>query len=137
MTAVAPVDNRRDIVSEELNPLANAHRQLEIVAERIEIDPDRHEILKHPKRTVTVSIPTRMDNGSVRIFHGVSGAPLSAAGTGQRGRRVRSERDVNRRARAHDEKADKRTDGRAGSGQGHSRAVARVDEAMQVRGLYP
>ena len=56
--------------AEELNPLAIARRQLDIVARRIDLDPDSHEILRSPNRVIQVSIPTEMDDGRVRVFTG-------------------------------------------------------------------
>lgn len=34
------------------------------------LDPGIHEILRQPKRSLTVSVPVRMDNGDVRVFTG-------------------------------------------------------------------
>ncbi len=45
-------------------------QQLEITAEMLKLDPDVHEILKQPKRALTVSVPIRMDDGRVRVFTG-------------------------------------------------------------------
>jgi glutamate dehydrogenase (NAD(P)+) len=44
--------------------------QLEITAQLLKLDPDVHEILKAPKRALTVSVPIRMDDGSVRVYTG-------------------------------------------------------------------
>jgi glutamate dehydrogenase/leucine dehydrogenase len=52
------------------NPFEVALKQLDIAAEYLKLDPDVHEVLKHPKRVLTVSLPVRMDNGEVRIFTG-------------------------------------------------------------------
>ncbi|MDG6907543.1 MAG: Glu/Leu/Phe/Val dehydrogenase [Nitrososphaerota archaeon] len=52
------------------NPFQNALRQLETTASIIKLDPDVHEILKQPKRVLSVSIPIRMDNGRVNNFQG-------------------------------------------------------------------
>lgn len=57
-------------MDEELNPLAMAREQLDQVAERIHLEPDVHERLKHCKRTLTVAVPTSMDDGSLRVFTG-------------------------------------------------------------------
>lgn len=45
-------------------------QQLEMTAERLKLDPDIHEILKVPKRVLTVSVPIRMDDGRVKVFTG-------------------------------------------------------------------
>jgi len=57
-------------MDEELNPLAMARRQLDQVAERIHLEADVHEKLRHCKRTLTVAVPTSMDDGSLKVFTG-------------------------------------------------------------------
>jgi glutamate dehydrogenase/leucine dehydrogenase len=56
---------------EEPNPYDVAKKQLEIVAEHMKLDPDILELLKHPKRTLVVSLPVRMDNGTIKVFTGM------------------------------------------------------------------
>jgi glutamate dehydrogenase (NAD(P)+) len=36
----------------------------------MDLDPGVHEVLRSPKRVLSVSVPTRMDDGSVRVFTG-------------------------------------------------------------------
>jgi len=52
------------------NPFDNALEQLRIAAEYLKLEDGIHQILSHPKREVTVSLPTRMDNGETRVFTG-------------------------------------------------------------------
>jgi glutamate dehydrogenase (NAD(P)+) len=52
------------------NPFDNALEQLRIAAEYLKLEDGIHQMLAHPKREVTVSLPTRMDNGQVRVFTG-------------------------------------------------------------------
>lgn len=47
-----------------------ALQQLDEVAKEISLDPGIHQILKHPKRSLTVSIPIRMDDGNIKVFTG-------------------------------------------------------------------
>ena len=47
-----------------------ACRQLDRVAARIGLDPDITAKMRSCERILTVSIPTRMDDGSVRVFEG-------------------------------------------------------------------
>ena len=54
----------------EENPFEIALKQLDDCAEILKLDPDVHEILKHPMRELHVSIPVRMDNGKTRVFQG-------------------------------------------------------------------
>ena len=56
--------------NETLNPLSIALEQLDSVAEKIHLDGWIHEKLKHPKRILTVSVPTKMDDDSLRVFTG-------------------------------------------------------------------
>ncbi len=44
--------------------------QFDLVAERLKLDDGIRAILSTPQRTLSVSIPTRMDDGSVRVFEG-------------------------------------------------------------------
>jgi glutamate dehydrogenase/leucine dehydrogenase len=53
-----------------VNPFQMALKQLEESAELINLDPGIHEILANPKRVLTVSLPIKMDNGSIRVFTG-------------------------------------------------------------------
>ncbi|MEM2102175.1 MAG: Glu/Leu/Phe/Val dehydrogenase [Candidatus Bathyarchaeia archaeon] len=57
-------------MSKALSPLDVALEQLNIVAEKMDLDPNIHEVLKHPKRSLIVSVPIRRDNGEVNVFMG-------------------------------------------------------------------
>jgi glutamate dehydrogenase (NADP+) len=50
--------------------LTDANRRLEKALQYVSIHEDAVERLKHPKASLTVSIPVRMDNGSLRVFQG-------------------------------------------------------------------
>jgi glutamate dehydrogenase (NADP+) len=50
--------------------LSDANRRLEKALQYVSIHEDAAERLKHPKASLTVSIPVRMDNGSLRVFQG-------------------------------------------------------------------
>ena len=54
----------------ELNPLANAERQFEEAASRLNLPAGIKEFIKKPRRTTIVSLPVVMDDGSVRMFTG-------------------------------------------------------------------
>jgi len=47
-----------------------ALEQLRVTAEKINLDPGIHEMLKYPKRSLVVSIPIKLDNGEVSVFMG-------------------------------------------------------------------
>lgn len=50
--------------------LADANRRLEKALQYVTIHEDAAERLKYPKASLSVSIPVRMDNGSLRVFQG-------------------------------------------------------------------
>jgi glutamate dehydrogenase (NAD(P)+) len=47
-----------------------ALEQLDTVAAHMKLDPWVHTYLRHPKRCLTVSIPVKMDDGSLAVFEG-------------------------------------------------------------------
>lgn len=51
--------------------LENALKSLDEAAEILNLDPNIHEFLRKPKRTVIVSIPIKKDDGTVKVFTGV------------------------------------------------------------------
>src|SRR5690606_26448939 len=52
------------------NPFLNAQRQLLTAVEQLGLDRAVYEVLKEPERVIIVSIPVRMDDGSLRTFTG-------------------------------------------------------------------
>jgi len=52
------------------NPLDAAHHQLSMTAELLGLDSGIHEVLKQPKRALIVSLPVKMDDGTVKVFSG-------------------------------------------------------------------
>ncbi|MGH9366527.1 MAG: Glu/Leu/Phe/Val family dehydrogenase [Thermoanaerobaculia bacterium] len=57
-------------VSEDLNPFHFARRQFERAADHLGLDPGTRDVLGNPKRQLIVSIPVKMDDGSIRVFQG-------------------------------------------------------------------
>jgi len=55
---------------EELNPFAIAQKQLDQAAEIMDLDPATHELLRWPLRELHVTLPVRMDDGTIQVFHG-------------------------------------------------------------------
>jgi glutamate dehydrogenase (NAD(P)+) len=55
---------------EDLNPLRIAQIQFDMAAEYLKLDQGLRQILRAPKRVLEVSIPTKMDNGQVKVFTG-------------------------------------------------------------------
>jgi glutamate dehydrogenase (NAD(P)+) len=60
----------KEVPVENLNAYQIALEQFDRAAAKLKLDRDLAEILKHPKRQLTVSVPIRMDDGSVRVFEG-------------------------------------------------------------------
>ena len=54
----------------EMNAYDNALKQLERASELLKLNPDIHEVLKQPKRILSVSVPVKMDSGMVKNFQG-------------------------------------------------------------------
>jgi glutamate dehydrogenase/leucine dehydrogenase len=54
----------------EQSALDTALEQLRIAAEKLNLDPGIHEMLKHPKRSLVVSVTIKMDNGKIGTFLG-------------------------------------------------------------------
>src|SRR5215813_11776533 len=55
---------------EELNPFRIAQIQFDMAAEILKLDPGLRQVLRTPKRILEVSLPTKMDNGQVRVMTG-------------------------------------------------------------------
>lgn len=56
--------------AEEVNPYQIALRQLENVAGLLELDDSIHQILRYPKRELTVHFPVKMERGGTQMFTG-------------------------------------------------------------------
>ncbi len=52
------------------NPFRIAQQQLRLVGETFNIDPNLIAVLEQCKKSVVVSVPVRMDDGSIRTFEG-------------------------------------------------------------------
>ena len=50
--------------------LATALEQLDKVAERLDLDPQIYQHLRHPKRSLIVSVPFQTDAGDLEVFTG-------------------------------------------------------------------
>jgi glutamate dehydrogenase (NAD(P)+) len=55
---------------EDLNPFRISQIQFDMAAEFLKLDPGLRQILRTPKRVLEVSIPTKMDNGQVKVLTG-------------------------------------------------------------------
>jgi glutamate dehydrogenase (NAD(P)+) len=68
MTALKSIE--RPTMECETKHFLMAQRQLDEIALEMGLDPELHERLRYPKRSMIVTIPVRMDDGSVRSFTG-------------------------------------------------------------------
>ncbi len=53
-----------------INPYHMAVQQFESAADKLELSEDMREILRQPKRELTVHFPVRLDNGRIRTYTG-------------------------------------------------------------------
>ncbi|MCL5100555.1 MAG: Glu/Leu/Phe/Val dehydrogenase [Candidatus Marsarchaeota archaeon] len=79
---------------EELNPFKIAQEQLDEAAEIMELDKTAHEILREPKRVVTVNIPVKMRDESVKLFTGFRVLYNDARGPGKGGIRFHPQESI-------------------------------------------
>lgn len=79
-----------------MSAFANAQKQLMSACSLYEDcydNPAAFEILKQPRRIISISIPVRMDDGTVRIFQGYRSQHSDARGPFKGG--IRFHQDVN------------------------------------------
>ncbi|HTS14063.1 MAG TPA: Glu/Leu/Phe/Val dehydrogenase [Candidatus Sulfotelmatobacter sp.] len=53
-----------------INPWQVAQRQFDLAAEKLNLDPGLRQVLREPRRELTVHFPVHMDDGSVQVFTG-------------------------------------------------------------------
>ena len=63
-------DGARSPSPENLNPYGFALLQFERAADKLGLNTGTREVLRNPKRQLLVSIPVKMDSGSIRVFQG-------------------------------------------------------------------
>lgn len=56
--------------TQKINPWGMVQAQIDKAARHIACDPDMIEKLRHPERSLQVSVPVRMDNGRIKVFKG-------------------------------------------------------------------
>lgn len=86
--------NRRGGAVEELNPFEIAKRQLTECAEILGIDEGTRSVLLNPMHELRVSLPVRMDDGSIKAFDGFRIAYNCALGPTKGGIRYHPEETV-------------------------------------------
>lgn len=65
---------------ENLNPFENAQKMLKEACDKLGTEPAVYEILKEPLRIIEVSIPVKMDDGTIRTFKGFRSQHNDAVG---------------------------------------------------------
>ena len=78
----------------ETDVFIDAIKRLDQAAQHTAIDPEALEKLKHPKLIIQVSIPVRMDDGSLRIFDGYRVRHDDTRGAGKGGIRYHHDVDL-------------------------------------------
>ena len=66
----APQPIPRMAPREDLNPYRISQIQFDIAAEHLKLDTGLRQVLRTPKRIMEVSVPTKMDNGQLKVFTG-------------------------------------------------------------------
>jgi glutamate dehydrogenase (NAD(P)+) len=56
--------------TEDLNPFRIAMRQFDAAAEKLKLDPGLREVLRSPRRALSLSLPIKMDDGTIKVFQG-------------------------------------------------------------------
>jgi len=78
----------------ENNPFAIAQKQVDACAEILKLDPGVRAVLRVPMREVHVSLPVRMDDGTIRVFQGFRVQYNSAKGPTKGGIRFHPEETI-------------------------------------------
>jgi glutamate dehydrogenase (NAD(P)+) len=85
-----PEDNNSSPPDQQLNLWHAFLEQIEATLPYLNATTETLEYLRHPKRMVTVSVPVRMDDGSVRFFTGYRVQHSISRGPGKGGIRYRA-----------------------------------------------
>jgi len=72
-------------MTEEINPLEVVRKQIDIVAKEMQLKPNIKKFLKRIERALIVSIPIKMDDGSIRVFEGYRVQHSTIRGPGKGG----------------------------------------------------
>jgi len=67
-------------MSDNLNPLIMAQQQVKDACDRLDMPASVYEILKNPQKVLEVSIPVKMDDGSIKVFTGYRSQHNDAVG---------------------------------------------------------
>lgn len=73
--------------NEKNNPLLNAQQQVKAACDALGLEESYYELLKEPQRVIEISIPVKMDDGTVKTFKGYRSLHNNAIGPGKGGLR--------------------------------------------------
>src|SRR5262250_1337083 len=65
---------------EDLNPFRIAMRQFDTAAEKLDLEPGLREVLRRPRRALSLALPVKMDDGTIRVIEGFRVQHNSARG---------------------------------------------------------
>lgn len=82
------------MAKENLNPFENAQKMLKEACDKLGTESSVYEILSEPLRVIEVSIPIKMDDGTVKVFKGFRSQHNDAVGPTKGG--IRFDKDVTR-----------------------------------------
>ncbi|WP_019132126.1 Glu/Leu/Phe/Val family dehydrogenase [Peptoniphilus obesi] len=72
-------------MTDTLNPLIAAQEKVKAACDKLGADPAVYELLKEPKRVIEITIPVKMDDGSLKTFKGYRSAHNDAVGPAKGG----------------------------------------------------
>ncbi|NLC62762.1 MAG: Glu/Leu/Phe/Val dehydrogenase, partial [Thermoanaerobacterales bacterium] len=79
-------------MAETINPFEIVQYEIKKACDKLNLSDSVYEILKEPERVLTVSIPVKMDDGSIKTFIGYRSQHSTAIGPAKGG--VRFHPDV-------------------------------------------
>lgn len=77
------------------NPYENMLNTLDEAAEKLGYKRDDYEVIRHPERELTVSLPVRMDDGHIEVFSGYRVQHSTILGSAKGGLRFHPDSDEN------------------------------------------
>ena len=84
----------QQLMAAKANPFEIAQAQLDKAAAKMGLDPAVHAVLREPLRELHVSLPVKMDDGSVRVFKGFRVQYNDARGPNKGGIRFHPEETI-------------------------------------------
>jgi glutamate dehydrogenase (NAD(P)+) len=55
-------------ITEDLNPFRIAMQQFDTAADKLKLDPGMREVLRSPRRALSLHLPIKMDGGKIKVF---------------------------------------------------------------------